>query len=70
MNINNAVVNRQALALFNFWLKKQPKNKHIGDLTFAEFVDMCEIINSPAFTGDNKANSSACTSTPHKSQQF
>jgi hypothetical protein len=41
MTKNDAVLNRQALALFNLWLKKQPKNKHIGELTIGDFVEMC-----------------------------
>jgi hypothetical protein len=44
METNTAVLNRQALALFNFWLKKQPKNKHIGDLTIGDFIEMCAFL--------------------------
>jgi hypothetical protein len=44
MNTNNAVVNRQALALFNFWLKKRQNDKCIGDLTIGDFVEMCRFL--------------------------
>jgi hypothetical protein len=40
MGTDNATFSRQALVLFNFWLKKQPKDKHIGDLTIGDFVEM------------------------------
>jgi hypothetical protein len=45
MSINNAVVNRQALALFNFWLKKQQNDKCIGELTIGDFAEMCNVVN-------------------------
>jgi hypothetical protein len=44
MNVNTAVLNRQALALFNFWLKKQQKDKCIGDLTVNDFIEMCKFL--------------------------
>jgi hypothetical protein len=44
MTQDTAVANRQALALFNFWLKKRQNDKRIGDLTFADFVEMCEFL--------------------------
>jgi hypothetical protein len=40
MKIDTATFSRQALVLFNFWLKKQPKDKHIGDLTVGDFIEM------------------------------
>jgi hypothetical protein len=39
--INNiAVLNRHALALFNFWASKKQNDKHIGDLTLRDFIEM------------------------------
>jgi hypothetical protein len=40
MTKNFALLERQGTALFNFWLKKQPKDKRIGDLTIGDFVEM------------------------------
>jgi hypothetical protein len=59
MNINNAVANRQALVLFNFWLKKQQNDKRIGDLTFADFLEMCEFL--AISEASNAANKSTAT---------
>jgi hypothetical protein len=44
MEIDTAVLNRQALALFNFWLKKRQNDKRIGDLSIGDFVEMCEVL--------------------------
>jgi hypothetical protein len=41
---NTALLERQGMALFNFWLKKQPKNKRIGDLTIGDFVEICAFL--------------------------
>ena len=35
------LINRQALAVFNFWLKSQQKDKQIGQLTIGDFIEMC-----------------------------
>jgi hypothetical protein len=34
-------LNRQALALFNFWSMKHQNDKRIGELTFGDFVELC-----------------------------
>jgi hypothetical protein len=44
MTKNTALSERQGMALFNFWLKRQPKDKHIGDLTIGDFVEICELL--------------------------
>jgi hypothetical protein len=44
MEIDTAVLNRQALALFNFWLKKRQNDKRIGDLSIGDFIEMCEVL--------------------------
>jgi hypothetical protein len=44
MTDNDAILNRQAIVLFNFWLKKQPQDKRVGDLTIGDFIEMCEIL--------------------------
>jgi hypothetical protein len=45
MTENTAVVNRQALALFNFMSMKRQNDKCIGNLTLGDFVEMCELIH-------------------------
>jgi hypothetical protein len=44
MSANTAVLNRQALALFNFWLKRQPQDKRVGDLAIGDFIEICELL--------------------------
>jgi hypothetical protein len=44
MTKDTAVLNRQALVLFNFWLQKQQNDKRIGDLKIGDFVEMCEAL--------------------------
>jgi hypothetical protein len=44
MTKNTAVLNRQALALFNFWSASKNKNKRIGDLTIADFFEICKLL--------------------------
>jgi hypothetical protein len=44
METDTAVLNRQALALFNFWLRKRQNDRRIGDLTIGDFVEMCEAL--------------------------
>jgi hypothetical protein len=40
MNIDTAILNRQALLLFNFWANKKQNDKRIGDLSIGDFVEM------------------------------
>jgi hypothetical protein len=49
---NNAILNRNALLLFNFWSMTQNKNKRIGDLTLGDFFELCELLTEV----DNAAN--------------
>jgi hypothetical protein len=44
MTKNIALIERQGATLFNFWLKKQPKDKRIGDLTVGDFIEMCKVL--------------------------
>jgi hypothetical protein len=44
MEIDNAVVNRQGEALFNFWLKKRQNDKRVGELTVGDFVETCRFL--------------------------
>jgi hypothetical protein len=44
MTKNTAVLNRQGEALFNFWLNKHQNDKHIGDLTVKDFIEMSEFL--------------------------
>jgi membrane-associated HD superfamily phosphohydrolase len=44
MDINTAVLNRQGEALFNFMSMKHQNDKHIGDLTIGDFIEMCEAL--------------------------
>jgi hypothetical protein len=44
MTKNDAILNRNALLLFNFWLKRQPKNKRVGDLTIGDFIELCRFL--------------------------
>ena len=39
------LINRKALALFNLWDMKYQKDKHIGDLTIRDFVELVEFLN-------------------------
>jgi hypothetical protein len=41
---NDAVLNRQGEALFNFWINKHQNDKRIGDLTVGDFVEMCAFL--------------------------
>jgi hypothetical protein len=38
-------LNRQALALFNFWSMKRQNDKKIGELTSGDFVELCEFLS-------------------------
>jgi hypothetical protein len=51
---NNALLKRQAIVLFNFWLKKQQNDKRVGDLSFEDFVEMCELIFKSGITDNAK----------------
>jgi hypothetical protein len=53
METDTAVLNRQALALFNFWLKKQPKNKRIGELTPCDFIEMITFLHKMEMQNEN-----------------
>jgi hypothetical protein len=44
MEKNIAVLNRQALALFNFWSMKKQNDKRIGDLTMQDFIEMVKFL--------------------------
>lgn len=44
MTKDPALVKRQALVLFNFLLQKQKNDKHIGDLTLGDIIELCEIL--------------------------
>jgi hypothetical protein len=35
-----AILNRQGAALFNFWSKKGWNDRHIGDLSLGDFIEM------------------------------
>jgi hypothetical protein len=37
-------LNRQAIALFNFWSMKNQNDKKIGELTPRDFIEMCEFL--------------------------
>jgi len=45
MSDKQRLINRQALVLFNFWLKSQQKDKAIGQLTIGDFIKMCGFLN-------------------------
>jgi ssRNA-specific RNase YbeY (16S rRNA maturation enzyme) len=49
-----ALLERQGTILFNFWLKKQQNNKHIGELTVGDFIELCKFIAD--LEGDNTKN--------------
>ncbi|MDR2068038.1 MAG: hypothetical protein LBP41_03565 [Holosporaceae bacterium] len=44
MTKSTALLERQGMALFNFWLKRQPKNKRVGDLTIGDFIELCRFL--------------------------
>jgi hypothetical protein len=44
MEINTALLKRQALVLFNFWSATKNKNKRIGDLTIGDFFELCKLL--------------------------
>jgi hypothetical protein len=44
MTKNDAILNRNALLLFNFWSMTQNKNKRIGDLTVGDFFELCTLL--------------------------
>jgi hypothetical protein len=44
MTKNTALIERQALALFNFMSMKHQNNKRIGELTVGDFVEMCTFL--------------------------
>jgi hypothetical protein len=52
MTKNTALLERQAIALFNFMSMTQNKNKRIGDLTLGDFFELCELLTEV----DNAAN--------------
>jgi DNA-binding Xre family transcriptional regulator len=56
MKINDAVLNRQALVLFNFWLKKRQNDRRIGDLTIGDFVEMCEVLTTAKIKKNTRKN--------------
>ncbi|GHU19177.1 hypothetical protein FACS189472_08590 [Alphaproteobacteria bacterium] len=41
MTTDTALLKRKTLALFNFVSMKHQNNKHIGDLTIGDFLEMC-----------------------------
>jgi len=41
MTNDKRLLNRQTLALFNFWLKKGWNDKRIGDLSLRDFLEVC-----------------------------
>jgi hypothetical protein len=41
MTKNTAVLNRQWEALFNFMSMKHQNDKHVGDLTVRDFIEIC-----------------------------
>jgi hypothetical protein len=53
MQKDNAVLNRQALALFNFWSMKNQNDKKIGELTMQDFLEMCAILNEMEIKNGN-----------------
>jgi hypothetical protein len=40
MTKNTAILNRQGTALFNYMTMKHQNDKHIGDLTVGDFIEM------------------------------
>jgi hypothetical protein len=44
MEKDTAVLNRQALALFNFMGMRHENDKHIGELTLGDFVEICAFL--------------------------
>jgi hypothetical protein len=44
MTKNDAISNRQGIALFNFWLNKHQNDKRIGDLTVEDFIEICAFL--------------------------
>jgi hypothetical protein len=41
MTKNDAILNRQGMALFNFMRMKHQNDKRIGDLTVDDFIEIC-----------------------------
>jgi hypothetical protein len=56
METDTALLKRQALVLFNFWLKKQQNDKRIGDLTIGDFVEMCEVLTTAKIKKSTRKN--------------
>jgi hypothetical protein len=52
MTKNTALAERKALVLFNFWLKKHQNDKRVGELAFADFVELCKLILESRITDD------------------
>ncbi|GHU18120.1 hypothetical protein FACS189472_05970 [Alphaproteobacteria bacterium] len=44
MTIDTALLKRKTLALFNFVSMKHQNDKHIGDLTIGDFLEICEFL--------------------------
>jgi hypothetical protein len=54
MTKNTAILNRQGMALFNFMSMKHQNDKHIGDLTIGDFVEMIAFLTE--MEADDAAN--------------
>jgi hypothetical protein len=44
MTDNDAILNRQGIALFNLWMNKHQNDKRIGDLTVEDFIEICAFL--------------------------
>lgn len=52
MTNQKRLINRQALALFNCWLKSQQKDKRVGDLNIGDFLAICVFSKRLEVTND------------------
>lgn len=44
MNLNNALLKRQAIALFNFLGMKHENTKHIGELSIGDLMELVKFL--------------------------
>jgi hypothetical protein len=54
MTKNIALLERQGIALFNFLSMKHQNDKHVGDLTVKDFIEMCQFLTETE--GSNAIN--------------
>jgi hypothetical protein len=41
-----ALLKRQGEILFNFWMRKKQNDRHIGDLTLVDFIEMIAFLKT------------------------